>query len=208
MTVAIDNSTWTERPGSYGLDLRSQEADGHQWDLLLRTRQPGVEVELRLAATETHREDLDVRLIDLEQGVTWDPFEAPQSRYVLVSRGAEKPYRLALLAGSADFVGRGAADLVPIPRVVTLDQNRPNPFNPWTTIRFGLPTGSFVRLEIFDVRGERLRALIPGEHLPAGYHTRVWNGRDHRGQRAASGVYFYRLVTDGQVVGRKMILMQ
>jgi hypothetical protein len=68
----------------------------------------------------------------------------------------------------------------------------PNPFNPSTTIRFAMKEPAQVKLQIFNLRGELVRTLANGEHK-AGLHEKLWNGRDHTGNLAASGVYFYRL---------------
>jgi hypothetical protein len=65
----------------------------------------------------------------------------------------------------------------------------PNPFNPMTTIRFSLPDRRAVRIEIFDVRGRRVRQLL-GEERAAGEHAVVWQGRTDNGLRVASGAYF------------------
>lgn len=85
------------------------------------------------------------------------------------------------------------------PTAFALGQNSPNPFTGSTRIRFGLPTASDVRLEIFDLQGHRVATLIEGEK-DAGWHTvefgpgmRDAAGRPVTGMR--SGVYFYRLTT-------------
>jgi len=68
----------------------------------------------------------------------------------------------------------------------------PNPFNPTTTLRFALASAADVRLEIYNVRGERVAALVKGT-LPAGAHAIRWFGRSDAGVASASGVYFARL---------------
>jgi hypothetical protein len=68
-----------------------------------------------------------------------------------------------------------------------LSQNYPNPFNPSTVIRYQLPVVSEVRLQIFDVLGREVAALVK-EHQEAGYHQAVF-----RAEGLASGVYFSRL---------------
>lgn len=90
-----------------------------------------------------------------------------------------------------------------------LQQNYPNPFNPSTTIKFYLPVPSQVSLEIFNVMGQRIVGTYRDAPIPAGTHEYVWNGTGDAGNAVSSGVYFYRLVIDGQIAAtRKMILMQ
>jgi hypothetical protein len=94
-----------------------------------------------------------------------------------------------------------------VPSATFLDQNFPNPFNPNTTILFGLNRNCHVSLRIFDAAGRHLSTLIDGSR-PAGRHTVVWNGCDDAESRMASGVYFYRLETGMESLTRKMVLIR
>lgn len=85
-----------------------------------------------------------------------------------------------------------AEPLVVLPSVYSLDNNYPNPFNPETTIKFALPEAQDVRLEIFNIKGQRVRTLV-SEGMAAGHHSVVWNGTDQGGRNVASGTYFYRI---------------
>ena len=89
-----------------------------------------------------------------------------------------------------------------------LFQNRPNPFNPSTTIRYSLANNSFVQLSIYDVAGRLVRTLVNEESQQAGPHNVEWDSRDNSGRLVASGVYFYRLQTSGFTQTRKMILLR
>lgn len=95
------------------------------------------------------------------------------------------------------------------PTAFVLQQSYPNPFaintgglstSTTTAIRFELPASAQVVLEVYDLLGRRIVALLNEKKL-AGTHAVTWDGRDHAGRRVASGVYFYRLhatSTDGQ----------
>ena len=69
----------------------------------------------------------------------------------------------------------------------------PNPFNPSTTIRYGLPEEANVSLVIYDVRGQVVQTL-ESEHQPAGWYDVVWNGQTAEGKTISTGIYFARLV--------------
>jgi hypothetical protein len=88
-----------------------------------------------------------------------------------------------------------------------LEQNTPNPFGRQTAIRFTLPRAAETRLEIFGLRGERVKTLIAGPR-PAGPQSVTWNGRGESGTPAAAGVYFYRLTAGPNRVTRRMALLQ
>ena len=86
-----------------------------------------------------------------------------------------------------------ARQLLGLPVTPMLDQNYPNPFNSHTAIPFGLPASGDVQLVVYDVVGQRVRALVSGG-LEPGLHRIIWDGRDDGGRAVAAGVYLYRLV--------------
>ena len=98
-------------------------------------------------------------------------------------------------------------DTSAIPPVAFLDQNFPNPFNPRTTLRFGLREPAHVLLQVFDARGALVATLARGERT-AGVFDVAWNGADDRGRALRSGIYFCRLRAGTRDVSRKMILMR
>ena len=95
----------------------------------------------------------------------------------------------------------------PVPQRTELVQNRPNPFNPTTTIEYVLAGGGDVSLRVYDVKGRLVRTLVDG-HKGVGVHAEVWNGRNDRGEPVASGVYFYRLRAGETVITKKAILLK
>ncbi|MEW5874479.1 MAG: putative Ig domain-containing protein [Candidatus Zixiibacteriota bacterium] len=100
-----------------------------------------------------------------------------------------------------------------VPRSFTLMQNYPNPFNPSTRIAFTISgaqsaaTVSRVRLDIFNVLGQRVTTLVDS-HLEPGQYEFEWDGRDRSGNTMASGLYFYRLQADGRAETKKMVLLK
>ena len=95
-----------------------------------------------------------------------------------------------------------------LPHFFSLDQNYPNPFNPSTTIQYGLPSRSAVRIVIYDVLGRTVSDLVNTEQQ-AGIQSAVWNAN------ASSGLYFYRLEATSKddpskrfVETKKMLLLK
>lgn len=104
-------------------------------------------------------------------------------------------------------VDPGTSTSADLPQRLALEQNVPNPFNPQTTISFSLPQRGEVSLKVFDVRGRLVNTLVQEVREP-GMHSVVWDGRDTAGQRAASGVYLYRLQAGEQTLQAKMTLVK
>lgn len=92
-------------------------------------------------------------------------------------------------------------------RTVALNQNVPNPFNPQTEISFSLSGEAHVRIGVYDVRGRLVRVLADEVRQP-GEHRLVWDGRDSAGEHVASGTYYCRMSSDGQVFKRPMTLLK
>ena len=93
------------------------------------------------------------------------------------------------------------------PQTAGLEQNFPNPFNATTAIPYALSREQRVRLEIYDLAGQRIRTLADGS-LQGGRHLARWDGLDQKGAPVASGVYLYRLQADGAVFVRSMLLLR
>ena len=94
-----------------------------------------------------------------------------------------------------------------LPQETTLQANYPNPFNPTTVLPFALDRPQDVRLEIYNVLGQRIRTLVSGP-MDAGFHTLVWNGRNDVGHHVAAGLYFTLLETQSTRQTRKMSLLK
>jgi len=91
--------------------------------------------------------------------------------------------------------------------VTTLMGNYPNPFNPETTIRFALGSDGFVSIDVYNIRGQKVRTLLNGVYS-GGEHRVVWNGVSDDGRNVGSGVYFYRMSAGGYVGVKKMLLLK
>ncbi|UCG61687.1 MAG: T9SS type A sorting domain-containing protein [Candidatus Zixiibacteriota bacterium] len=101
--------------------------------------------------------------------------------------------------GAAEAIAKGTDGL---PAEFSLGQNYPNPFNPTTDISFSLPQATHVKLEVFNIMGQRVSTLVDRQ-MAAGTHTVTFDG----GQ-VASGTYLYRLQAGDKVETKKMSLVK
>jgi hypothetical protein len=94
--------------------------------------------------------------------------------------------------------------MVTAPETFALEQNYPNPFNPATQVTYRIPDGGarMVRLAVYDVTGREVALLASGERQ-AGEYVSTW-----KADGIASGVYFCRLLADGRMATRKMLLVR
>jgi hypothetical protein len=103
-------------------------------------------------------------------------------------------------------LGRGYPDVVEknpsIPTLFSLEQNYPNPFNPSTIISYYIPSNYHVKLSILDILGRELKILVD-EIRSIGFHEVKWDA-----SAFPSGIYFYRLTSNGYSITKKMILIR
>ena len=110
---------------------------------------------------------------------------------------------ILVVRGLSSVVANNDETVTPI--VSALYPNFPNPFNPSTTISYSIASPMPVKIEIFNMRGQRVSTLVNGAQ-PAGDHSVVWNGMDISGNRVSSAVYFYRMTSGKYSATKKMVL--
>jgi hypothetical protein len=122
------------------------------------------------------------------------------------------PYSALVVYGSEleinilmDPILTGVQPIRPLP--TTLYQNYPNPFNPTTTIPYDVEADGEVSLKVHDTTGAVVRTLVNGFRT-AGHYNENWSGENDRGHVVSSGVYFYRLETNGLTSTLKMTLLK
>jgi hypothetical protein len=141
-------------------------------------------------------EDLSVTSFNATWDVhAYDGFEATGS-----SNG---PLALSFDAGWV----LGGLDNNTIPDVFALHNNYPNPFNPVTNIRYDIPIASDVRIDIYNIAGEKVRTLVSREHQPGRYKIQ-WNATNEFGSSVATGMYIYKIHAKDFVSVKKLLLMK
>jgi photosystem II stability/assembly factor-like uncharacterized protein len=96
----------------------------------------------------------------------------------------------------------GIKEIGTISEVFSLSQNYPNPFNPSTTIKYDIPKSSHVQIVIYDILGREVGQLLNEEKKPGSYEI-TWDGSGF-----ASGVYFYKIMTNDFVETKKMLMLK
>ncbi|KAA3596272.1 MAG: T9SS C-terminal target domain-containing protein [Calditrichaeota bacterium] len=94
-----------------------------------------------------------------------------------------------------------------IPSKYSLSQNYPNPFNPSTRINYSIPENSFVKLEVFNILGRKVKTLVSNVQKSGNYSVK-WNGLNDENKLVSSGVYFYRIESGDFVSIKKMLLLK
>ncbi|MDZ7262316.1 MAG: M36 family metallopeptidase [candidate division KSB1 bacterium] len=176
--------TWTANPsggnGSYTYEWRSRYNGTGPWSGVLGT-------------SRTYSQTMFDTDFELQVKVTSQGLIAYDTHYV--EYVFDKPV-LPLLTEEPS-----------LPEAFLLAQNFPNPFNPETEIRFGLPEETHVQIVVIDLLGREVRKLVDSD-LKAGYHSVIWNGKDNSGNEVASGIYVYQMVAGSFRDCKKLALVR
>lgn len=106
---------------------------------------------------------------------------------------------------NADKIAYEIKDI--LPETFRLSQNYPNPFNPITVIEYSLPEQSHVKIEVFNILGQKVKKLID-EPSSAGYYRIEWDGTDSDGKQVSTGIYFYRMQAGDSIKTKKMMILK
>jgi hypothetical protein len=139
--------------------------------------------------------------------VTWrtgqlDPFETYHWRVRATNSAGAGEWSPVFTFTTGATVVNIEEEVAEMPDEYFLGSNYPNPFNPQTTIRFGLPEAGFVTLDVYDMLGRRVATLV-NSTMPAGYHTVMFGSTS-----LSSGIYFYRISAGEFHQVRKMMMMK
>ena len=94
------------------------------------------------------------------------------------------------------------SEMQPIPNEFVLNNAYPNPFNPVTTLEFGIPVDGDVSIEIYNLQGRLITTLV-SQNMEAGYHSVTWNADNH-----SSGMYFVQMVSGEYLKTQKLMLVK
>ncbi len=149
-----------------------------------------------------------VKLYQWQNG--WIPLNTAVDldRYTVSTNLVEPGIYAAFLDLTRSKITRVSGEGKPVaPTGWLLRPNYPNPFNPCTRIQYHAPFQAHVRIEIFNLLGQRVRTLVD-RFIEPGVHSVSWDGCDDLGQSATAGIYFYRLVSGAIELTGKMTLIR
>lgn len=165
----------------------------------------GVLAELHFRVDDPTLETIRIETVRLEEPdhdlyFVYNQYDENNVPHVLVESPEFSPIEVSL---------SGTPSATTLPKDFNLIQNYPNPFNPKTTIGYDLPSQSHVKVEIFNILGQKVTTLVDAVQ-DAGQYLVEWNATDNDGAKVSSGVYFYKMNAGdgGFVKTQKMMLLK
>jgi hypothetical protein len=175
-------------------DMRSLDQELKVWDAYVRSETDS-EVDLTWSMVQEPSPDMVIRLVDLNTRKVMDIRNEQQFSLGVIDHRYDR--RMKIIAGEESEVAARISDVLSmIPDELSITGNYPNPFNPSTIIRFGLPEPSKIRMTIVNIKGQEIVELI-NTWQDMGRHEVIWDGKSSDGSSLASGIYF-ALINDGK----------
>lgn len=148
----------------------------------------------------TNKKSISVDQSALKDGILEIKLENPDEPFEVYESVFDMEYVPAVPTSVAEIVNG-------LPEGYALEANYPNPFNPSTTIKFTVPVKADVQIIVYNMVGQKIKTLI-NQTMPAGTHSTSWDGTDKSGNEVTTGIYFYKIITDGYSLTKKMMLLK
>ena len=186
-------------------DIQSLDSETKVWDAFIRN-QTQSEVELTWSFPQKMDNDMVLRIMDINTRRVIDPNSVSSLSLGEVSSRYDRG--LKIISGSESQVAAKVAEILAlVPEKLSVDGNYPNPFNPTTTIRYGIPEPSDVRITVVNILGQEIVELKNGWQDIGRYEV-VWNGQSSNGRPMSSGVYFVMLSNGKTLEAHKIMLIK
>jgi hypothetical protein len=200
--VIFNRPEWDSEYNSFATDIRSPFDTMETWafDVHADSKLP---LHLSFAGLNTIPAGFQAYLVDRSRGTVIDLRK--NAAYDFRPDVENSEFELVVGLESA---ARNYLNSVPVPRMLALGKNYPNPFNPATTIPVEIPSSTRMSIKIFNILGQEVKTLFDGT-IDAGFYSFNWDGQDQAGRKLPSGVYFCCLESPmSRTVVQKMLMMK
>ncbi len=188
----------------YAQNIVASSKDGAFWDIKLTSNLKEKSLNIELFKESSIPSDFQIWFLDKDRLLSIPIIENKFS--IPIPEKGSGNYRLII--GNEEFAKLHSENIPLVPLEYSLSQNYPNPFNPSTNINYQLKELSTVSLEIFNILGQKVVALIDNQLQNPGQYRVTWNGINLSGNKVATGVYIYRITANNFVSSKKMLLLK
>lgn len=202
VSVYFPRSNWGKILDKFCVDARPNPVDGADWEFEVLSN---IEDKIDLKFDGLENIPLETEVVLIDKLIKSTQYLRQSDNYSFTNLSKSNPRNMNILVGSQSYIQTKLTEIGAIPNEFELSQNFPNPFNPTTVIRYGLPDASHITIKIYDLLGQEIITLVD-ETQENGYRSVEWNGKNNLGVESASGLYFYRIeAADRQNPGKKFV---
>ncbi len=175
---------------------------GQQWELQISSSRREQEAQIQLHEISPLPEGFQIYVLDKDLN---EPIPMSNNSFAVKISKKFPLRRLKILVGTQAFAEQNSDHISLVPIAFVLYQNYPNPFNPEAAIQYQISKPGPVKLEIFNLMGQKIRTLVDEKKNPGLYSVK-WQGLNDAGRAVPSGVYFYRLTAGEFTATRKLVI--
>ena len=187
-------------------DVRALDNRLKLWDAKIMSTDLEGAMTLTWAIEQSLPADKALQLLDINTRTVVDMLLLDHVELGLMDSRYDR--QIKIISGDPAAVAGTISDILAlIPAELSLDGNYPNPFNPVTTIRFGLPEPRKIRITVINLLGQEIIELV-NDWKDIGRHEIQWQGQDYHGRPVASGMYFSVLSDGHKTIVQKMLLLK
>ena len=184
--------------------------EGNYWDLEVEASVPSdrfrtrKEVSISLVQLGELPDGFEIYVLDRDLG---QAIPVENGLFTLSMSSSASVRNVRVIVGTEAFAEKNSEETPLTPILDTLLQGYPNPFRDRTTIGYQVSQRQHVRIEVYNMLGQRITTLVDAESR-AGVYEAAWDGRDASGRPAASGVYIYRMRAGDFESTQKVVLVR
>ncbi len=204
VNISFNRKEWEEVSGIYSGDFKEVNLNGHFYDFSVKAKNVSDKILLKFEKENEIPENFELFLIDIDERTGRRIFQLDEIIWENKSN-LDKNYRI--IVGTKAYIKENNMGVGITPTEFRLAQNYPNPFNPITTIHYDLPEIEEVNLSVYNYLGQCVKTLVNEQKNP-GYYQIQWNGLNQKGQRVASGIYFYVIQAGNNRQACKMVMLK
>ena len=204
ISVYFPHPDWGAPTSVFSIDTRPEPYESETWVFEVKTNIHDT-IELLFENIDEIPSKFEVWLVDEPLHMAQDLRR--KNSYFVAGPLETQPKQLKLMVGHHDVIEEVLRENREAPNDYTL-RNYPNPFNPATTIHYGLPDEQHVNVTVYNLLGEKIATLVDGELKTAGHHMVIWDGQNEAGHSVASGLYIYQLRGESVTLTKTMMLVK
>jgi len=193
-----------ENERKYAGNFKPISDEGAPWDLQLSDIKQNKDVQLTFSNINELPEGFNIWLLNLDK---YNSIKIEDNQALINTHNVDDKINLSLIIGTESYAEQVSGGIPLQPLKFALFQNYPNPFNPHTVIQYQLAERVDVRLEIYNILGQKVRTF-ERKSQDTGLHQVTWDGTNDQGIRTGSGILIYKIKAGSFSEARKMILIR
>ena len=203
VSLYFPHKDWEKYPNIYTGDFRPFDSQGQKWDFCVKTNRMNQTINLSIEKILNFPANWKMILLNKTSHISFDFTKEENYSFFINEEGAITQFQL--IVGDDKYIQSNNISFFGLPEDYKLLQNYPNPFNPETHIRYEIPANDWVKISVFNLKGQLVRKLVDYKQS-AGRYNIQWDGKNYNDNIVTSGIYLVHFHAGDFLDVKKMIL--